>query len=153
MTTHHASAAHRNDPELIRDLLEAPGTWAVVGLSDDRSRTAWPVSRFLQAELGKTIVPVHPSAVSVHGEPGYAALADIPDDTQVAVVDCFVNSGRVGAVVDDAIAQAERLGIRAIWMQLGVMDADAARRAHQAGLGVVMDACPKIEYPRLRSGR
>jgi len=88
----------------------------------------------------------------VHGEQGFASLADIPDGTHVDVVDCFVNSGRVGAVVDEAIEHRDRLGIAAVWLQLGVVDEDAADRARTAGLAVVMDTCPKIEYPRLAPG-
>jgi uncharacterized protein len=88
----------------------------------------------------------------VHGSTGYASLADIPDGTVVKVVDCFVNSAHVGAVVDEAIAEQERLGIEALWLQLGVIDEDAADRAEAAGLAVVMDTCPKIEWPRLQPG-
>lgn len=140
---------HQNDPDLIRELLMDPGTWAVVGLSSNRERTAHGVARWLQVELGKPIIPVHPSAEPVHGATGYASLADIPD-TDIKVVDCFVNSMHVGAVVDQAIEQRERLGIDAIWMQLGVVDEAAASRARAAGIGIVMDTCPKIEWPRLR---
>jgi predicted CoA-binding protein len=68
------------------------------------------------------------------------------------VVDCFVSSEHVGAVVDEAIANKERLQIDAIWMQLGVVDEAAARRARKAGLDVVMDTCPKIEWRTVRSG-
>jgi predicted CoA-binding protein len=67
----------------------------------------------------------------------------------VSVVDCFVRSELVGAVIDEAIAHRERLGIRGVWLQLGVVDAAAAARAEAAGLAVVMDTCPKIEWPRL----
>ena len=74
---------------------------------------------------------------------------EIPDGTVVTVVDCFVNSQRVGAVVDDAIANKARLQIEAVWLQLGVIDQDAAQRAINAGMDVVMDTCPMIEYPRL----
>lgn len=140
---------HQNDPDLIRALLMDPGTWAVVGLSGNRERAAHGVSRWLQVELGKPIIPVHPRAEAVHGATGYATLADIPD-TDIKVVDCFVSSAHVGAVVDDAIEQRERLGIDAIWMQLGVVDQAAAARAREAGIDVVMDTCPKIEWPRLR---
>ena len=140
---------HQNDPDLIRELLMDPGTWAVVGLSSNRGRTAHGVSRWLQVELGKPGIPVHPRAEPVHGVTGYASLADIPD-TAIKVVDCFVNSTHVGAVVDDAIDQKERLGIEAIWMQLGVVDEAAAARAREAGIDVVMDTCPRIEWPRLR---
>lgn len=114
-------------------------TWAVVGLSDNRSRAAWGVAKFLQ-DKGKRIVPVHPSACQVHGEQGYASLADIP--FPVDVVDCFVRSELVGPVVDEAIA----IGARGVWMQLDVIDMQAAERAEAAGLTVVMDACPKIEW-------
>lgn len=137
-----------NDTDTIDRLLRTPGTWAVVGLSQDRSRDAYGIAALLQ-RLGHRIVPVHPRAEEVHGEPGYRTLADIPDDLRIDVVDCFVNSGRVGAVVSDALAERERLGIAAIWMQLGVIDADAAGSAEAAGLDVLMDRCPAIEARRL----
>lgn len=142
---------HQNDPELVRELLSDPGTWVVVGLSSNRERTAFDVSRWLKVELGKGIIPVHPSADTVHGEKGYASLADIPDGTDIKVVDCFVNSEHVGAVVDEVIAHKDRLTIDAIWMQLGVTDEAAADRARRAGLGVVMDTCPRIEWRTVRS--
>lgn len=122
----------------VTDLL-AKDTWAVVGLSGDTRRAAYGVAQFLQAR-GKRIVPVHPSAQEVHGEPGYARLADIP--FPVDVVDCFVNSRLVGPVVDEAVAA----GATGVWMQLGVVDEAAAARARAAGLTVVMDRCPKIEW-------
>lgn len=140
---------HQNDPDLVRELLVDPGVWAVVGLSANRDRAAWAVAQWLHVELGKGIVPVHPRAERVHGAQGYASLADLPDQ-DLKVVDCFVNSARVGAVVDEAIAHKDRLQIDAIWMQLGVVDVEAAERAREAGLGVVMDTCPKIEWPRVR---
>ena len=126
------------DPATVQRLLDQQ-TWAVVGLSNDRSRAAYGVAAFLQAR-GRRIVPVHPRAETVHGEQGYARLADVP--VAVDVVDCFVRSELVGPVVDDAIA----VGAKAVWMQLGVVDAAAAARAEAAGLEVVMDRCPKIEW-------
>ena len=141
---------HHNDPSLIRDRLQTPATWAIVGLSDNADRTAHRIAYWLGQELGMRLVPIHPRAVSVHGARGYATLSDVPDDVVVKVVDCFVNSTLVGDVVDQAIAQRDRLGIEALWLQLGVIDEAAAARAEAAGLGVVMDTCPKIEYPRLR---
>ncbi|HLS46298.1 MAG TPA: CoA-binding protein [Ornithinicoccus sp.] len=137
---------HRNDDSVITRLLHTKGTWAVVGLSANTTRTAYGVARFLQHELGHRVIPVHPRTETALGEEGYASLADIPDGTKVDVVDCFVNSSRVGAVVDQAIEQAERLSISAVWMQLGVVDEAAAQRAKDAGLMVVMNTCPKIEY-------
>jgi predicted CoA-binding protein len=122
--------------------------WVVVGLSGNQKRTAYRVSRWMHVELGTPIIAVHPKAEAVHGGPGYASLDDIPDQ-DIKVIDCFVNSGRVGAVVDDAIRNKDRLQIDAIWMQLGVVDQAAAERARAAGLDVVMDTCPKIEWPRL----
>ena len=138
-----------SDPAVIRRVLTTPATWAVVGLSTDPTRTAYGVARWMHDALGHRIIPVHPRAVEVWGEPGYRTLTQIPDGTVVAVVDCFVNSHRVGQVVDEAIANRDRLGIEAVWLQLGVIDEDAARRAIDAGLDVVMDTCPMIEYPKL----
>ncbi|NKX93267.1 CoA-binding protein [Sanguibacter hominis ATCC BAA-789] len=131
-----------NDPEVIRRLLTSEGRWAVVGLSENRERAAYGVARYLQA-IGMTIVPVHPQASVVHGETGYASLADVPG--KVDVVDVFVRSELAGAVVDEAIA----IGARAVWLQLDVIDEAAAARARAAGLDVVMDTCPAIEGPRL----
>ena len=121
------------------DRLLALDTWAVVGLSDDPTRAAWGVAAFLQ-RVGKRIVPVHPEAETVHGEPGYARLADIPFD--VDVVDLFVRSELAGPVVDEAVDK----GAKGVWLQLGVVDHDAAARAQAAGLDVVMDRCPKIDW-------
>ncbi|WP_278313438.1 CoA-binding protein [Lolliginicoccus levis] len=143
------TTTHTNDPALIHQVLTTPATWAVVGLSTHTGRTAHGVSRWMKEKLGQRIVPVHPLAEKVFGEDGYASLSDIPDGERIDVVDCFVNSQRVGAIVDEAIANAQRLGITTLWLQLGVIDNDAARRAKDAGLGVIMDTCPKIEYPRL----
>ncbi len=122
----------------IRDVL-ALQTWAVVGLSDNPHRAAYAVSKFLQ-DKGKRIIPVHPSAPTVHGATGVATLAEIGEP--VDVVDCFVRSELVGRVVDEAIA----IGAKAVWLQLGVIDEDAVQRARDAGLLVVMDHCPKIEW-------
>jgi predicted CoA-binding protein len=98
----------------------------------------------LQAH-GKRIVPVHPRAADVHGETGFATLADAVFSVgPVDVVDCFVNSRRVGEVVDQAI----EVGAKAVWLQLDVVDEAAARRARAAGLDVVMDRCPAIEWRR-----
>lgn len=149
-TTPTTPPTHRNDPSLVRRLLTATATWAVVGLGDNPDRTAWGVSLWLQRELGMRLIPVHPGAATVHGCQGYASLAEIPDGLEVKVVDFFVASDRVGALVDEAIEQRGRLGIEALWLQLGVIDEAAASRATEAGLAVVMDTCPKIEYPRLQ---
>lgn len=135
--------AHRNDPEVVRRLLSSPGRWAVVGLRDNPQRVAYRIALYLRDRLGQDVVPVHPTAEVVHGEQGYASLADVPGP--IDVVDVFVRSELAGAVVDDAVA----VGARAVWLQLGVVDEEAAARARAAGLDVVMDTCPAIEAPRL----
>ncbi|MFE7514611.1 CoA-binding protein [Streptomyces sp. NPDC057540] len=129
--------------EAVRRILTSTGdTWAVVGLSSNESRAAYGVAAVLQ-RFGKRIVPVHPKAETVHGERGYASLADIP--FPVDVVDVFVNSGLAGAVADEAVA----IGAKAVWFQLDVIDEDAFARTREAGLDMVMDRCPAIEIPRL----
>lgn len=144
--------AFGNDPAVIRDLLVTRSTWALIGLSENRARAAHEVARFLHTELGMTIVAIHPSAPHLFGRPGYRSLDEVPDSERIDVVDCFVNSTLVGAAIDESIANKDRLGITALWLQLGVADADAADRAQAAGLKVVMDTCPKIEYPRIVPG-
>jgi len=138
------------DPDLygdgarVRSLLHDTSVWAVVGLSDSQIRPAYGVARVLQSK-GKRIVPIHLTARTVHGERGYATLSDAVFELgEIDVVDCFVNSARVGAVVDEAIA----IGAKAVWMQLEVVDEAAALRAREAGLLVVMDRCPAIEWRR-----
>ena len=119
--------------------------WAVVGLGANPERAAYGVAAYLQ-EIGKRIVPVYPRAETVHGEQGYASLTEAAAAVgHIDVVDCFVNSNRVGAIVDEAIA----VGAGTVWMQLGVIDEAAAKRATGAGLTVVMDRCPAIEFPRI----
>ena len=131
-----------NDRQLIADLLTTPGRWAVVGLSTNRARAAFGVAAYL-AELGHTPIPVHPNAETVHGQQGYPDLASVPGP--IDVVDVFVNSSLAGAVIDEAIAR----GAKAVWLQLNVSDPDAEQRALDAGLHVVVDACPRIEGPRV----
>jgi len=128
------------DPVVIERVLADMHVWAVVGLGDDPSRPAYGVAAFLQAH-GKQIVPVHPRAPEVLGEPGYRTLAEIP--FAVDVVDIFRRSDQAGRFADEAV----EIGARAVWLQVGVIDAEAAARAADAGLDVVMNTCPKIEWP------
>lgn len=131
------------DDETIRRILTSTGdTWAVVGLSGNTSRAAYGVAAVLQ-RFGKRVVPVHPKAETVHGEQGYASLAEIP--FPVDVVDVFVNSDLAGPVADEAV----RIGAKAVWFQLGVLDDQAYERTRAAGLDMVMDRCPAIEIPLL----
>ncbi|MGW7684837.1 CoA-binding protein [Kribbella sp. NPDC054772] len=128
--------------EAIRKILAECETWAVVGLSNNTDRAAYGVARFLQGH-GKRIVPVHPSAETVHGEKGYAALADIP--FAVDCVDVFVRSDLAGDIADQAVG----INAKAVWFQLDVVDQDAYTRTTAAGLTMVMDHCPAIEWGRL----
>ncbi|MEX3103927.1 MULTISPECIES: CoA-binding protein [unclassified Streptomyces] len=131
------------DEATIRKILTESGdTWAVVGLSTNPARAAYGVAEVLQ-RFGKRVVPVHPKAETVHGEQGYASLAEIP--FPVDVVDVFVNSDLAGAVADEAVAK----GAKAVWFQLGVVDEDAYARTRTQGVDMVMDRCPAIEIPRL----
>ncbi|MFD6878855.1 MULTISPECIES: CoA-binding protein [unclassified Streptomyces] len=131
------------DQETIRRILTELGdTWAVVGLSNNEDRAAYGVARVLQ-RYGKRVVPVHPKAETVHGEPGYPSLEAIP--FKVDVVDVFVNSALAGAVADEAVA----VGAEAVWFQLNVVDEAAFARTRGAGLEMVMDRCPAIEIPAL----
>jgi uncharacterized protein len=133
------------DPDVIKRLLTTPATWVVVGLSANTQRTAYSIGQYLRDQLGMSIVPVNLRGEDALGQRGYRRLADVPASVQV--VDCFVNSQRVGAVVDQAIAEKDRLGIEAVWLQLSVIDEAAAERARAVGLDVVMNTCPAMEAP------
>jgi predicted CoA-binding protein len=137
--------SHVNDPAVLERLLRTKGRWAIVGLTTNQWRAAYDTSLFIRDRLGMEIIPVNLPADPVHHETGYARLADIPADKQpIDVVDCFVNSQRVGAVVDQAITA----GAKAVWLQLGVIDEAAAARAKAAGLDVIMNACPAQDARR-----
>ncbi|MGR6918114.1 CoA-binding protein [[Actinomadura] parvosata] len=125
--------------DVIRRLLTEARTWAFVGLSANPGRTAYDQAGLLKGR-GRRIIPVHPAAETVLGEPGYATLAEIPD--KVDVVAIYRRSEHAGEVVDQAIA----IGAGAVWLPLGVIDEAAAQRALDAGLDVVMDRCPGVEW-------
>ncbi|HVM14641.1 MAG TPA: CoA-binding protein [Egibacteraceae bacterium] len=129
-------------------ILDRYRTFAVVGASPRQERPSYGVIGVLQRH-GYRVVPVTPNAAEVRGLTTYPDLASIPGP--VEVVDIFRRSAAAGAHVDEAIA----VGAKAVWMQLGVIDEDAARRAREAGLEVVMDRCPAIELRRraMASGR
>jgi predicted CoA-binding protein len=122
--------------------MRTKGTWAVVGLTTNEWRSAYEVSLYVRDRMGMEIIPVNLPGDDVHGEKGYRSLTDIPAEKHpIDVVDCFVNSHRVGAVIDEAIA----VGAKAVWLQLGVFDDAATDRAKAAGLDVVVNACPARE--------
>jgi predicted CoA-binding protein len=134
--------AHVNDPAVIERLMRTKGTWAVVGLTTNEWRSAYDVSLYIRDRMGMEIIPVNLPGDDVHGEKGYRSLADIPAEKHpIDVVDCFVNSSRVGAVIDQAIA----VGAKAVRLQLGVFDAAAVERAKAARMDVVAHECPARE--------
>ncbi|PLW76696.1 CoA-binding protein [Cohaesibacter celericrescens] len=128
----------------IKDILESVKTIALVGASDKEERASFRVMRFL-LEKGYNVIPVNPGKAGgkIQGQTVAASLADINEP--IDMVDVFRNSEAAGKVIDEAIA----IGAKTVWMQLGVINEEAAQRAEDAGLKVVMDLCPKIEYPRL----
>jgi uncharacterized protein len=128
--------------DLIRDILAHPRRIAVVGCSPDRTRDSNRIARLL-IDRGHDVVPVNPQVAEVLERPCYPSLAAVPGG--VDMVDVFRRSEFAGAVVDEAIAA----GARIVWLQLDVIDEAAAARAQAAGLTVVMDRCPAIEYRRL----
>lgn len=132
----------------IADLLSSVRTIALVGASDRPDRPSYEVMKFLQ-DHGYRVIPVNPSITGehIHGEFVWRDLSQIGDP--IDMVDIFRRSADAGEAVDQAIAA----GAKAVWMQLGVIDADAAARAEAAGLKVVMDRCPKIEIERMGVAR
>ena len=129
----------------IRRVLSGMRTWAVVGASPSPARDSNRIAALLKGR-GYRVIPVNPNFDEVVGERAYPTLADVPEP--VDVVDVFRRSDEAGRHVDEAI----EIGARAVWLQLGVIDHDAAERARAAGLDVVMDRCPAIELPRLGVG-
>ncbi|HYD29778.1 MAG TPA: CoA-binding protein [Azospirillaceae bacterium] len=130
--------------DTIRDLLGRARVIAMVGASPKPDRPSYGVMHFLQKK-GHKVIPVNPAAAgqTLHGETVVASLKDISEP--VDMVDIFRRSEDVGPVVDEAIV----IGAKSVWMQLGIRNDEAAAKAEAAGLTVVMDRCPKIEYPRL----
>jgi predicted CoA-binding protein len=132
--------------ELIRKVLTESKTIAVVGLSNNETRASHGVTRFLHSR-GHTTIGVNPglSGKTVANSPVYATLADVP--VPIDMVDVFRNSDDAGAAVDEAL-QLSPLP-KYIWMQLGVYNEAAAKRAEAKGVTVIMNRCPAIEYPRV----
>ena len=132
------------EDEVMRQVLRASTVIAVVGASPKPHRASHRVMNFLQGK-GYRCIPVNPghAGETLLGEIIYSDLASIPE--KVDLVDVFRNSAAAGGVVDEAIA----IGARAVWMQLGVVDEAAAARGLRAGLTVIMDRCPAIEWGRL----
>ncbi|RDD61260.1 CoA-binding protein [Ferruginivarius sediminum] len=146
-----AETRHDDYPNAyLLGILNGVRTIAMVGASPNWNRPSYFAMKYLQAK-GYRVIPVNPRAAGTEilGEPCYASLKDIPD--RFDMVDIFRASDAAGGIVDEAIGIAGDKGIRVIWMQLGVRDDAAARRAEDAGLQVVMNRCPKIEFGRLNA--
>ena len=134
-----------NSDEGIRDLLNDTKTIALVGASPDPERASHAVMRYM-IDRGYRVFPVNPTETEILGMKVYPSLKDIPEP--VDMVDIFRRSELAGAVCVEAIA----IGAKSVWLQLRVIDEEAAKRCEAAGLKVVMDRCPAIDMPRLGMG-
>jgi uncharacterized protein len=138
-----------NEPELIRAMIgvttkENPRTIAVIGLSEEPSKPSHYVSAYMQ-QHGYKIYPVNPSISEVLGEKSYASLSDLPIKPEI--VDVFRLPRFISAVVEEML----QLGLPNLWVQQGIINLEAARRAEAGGVHVVMDRCIMVEHRRLTS--
>ena len=141
----------RNTDAMTRRILTESKTVAVVGASNKPQRDSYEITGLL-IERGYEVYPVNPNIAAlspphnkIHGRTVYASLEEIPSFVQIDLVDVFRKSSEAKAVVDAAI----RIGAKSVWLQEGVVDSKAAKRARQEGLDVAMDVCPYHELPRL----
>ncbi|TET28501.1 MAG: CoA-binding protein [Candidatus Bathyarchaeum sp.] len=131
----------------IKSVLERYRTVAVVGLSRNPAKASYRVAQYLQS-VGYHIIPVNPFADEILGEKCYKSLLEVPET--IDIVDIFRPSEDVPAIVEEAITIKNRVGSpKVIWMQLGIVNEEAAKRAREAGFTVVMDRCMMIEHRRL----
>jgi predicted CoA-binding protein len=131
--------------QMMRDILTSTNTIASVGLSSNQEKESFWIVAYLM-EQGYKVIPVNPKADEILGEKVYPSLADIPD--KVDVVQVFRRPEDVPPVVEDAI----KIGAKVVWMQEGIVNYEAAQRARDAGLQVVMDACMRATHRRLSIG-
>ena len=139
--------------EAIKEILESHSTVAVVGLSRNPSKDSYRVAEYLQSQ-GYRIVPVNPVAEEILGEKSYPSLLELPGALKraVGIVDIFRPPEAVLPIVEDAIKLRELHGApHVVWMQLGIVNEEAAEKARAAGIMVVMDRCIKVEHQRLLS--
>ncbi len=135
----------------IRDILERVRTVAAVGVSLNEVRPSYYVTRYLKLK-GYKVIPVNPryAGQEAFGEPAHESLAAIPRaHDPIDMVEIFRRSEQAGEVVDEALEHLIDRGLQVIWMQIGVIDRAAAKRAEAKGITVIMNHCPKIEYQRL----
>lgn len=136
------------EDKLVRSVLKDTRTIAMAGASANWVRPSNFAMKYLLGK-GYQVHPINPghAGKEMHGRMTYATLADVP--APIDMVDIFRNSAAAGAIVDEAIALKDEKAIKIVWLQLGVINEEAAQRAEAAGLTVIMDRCPKIEYGRL----
>jgi predicted CoA-binding protein len=133
----------KEDDNARRGVLINAKVIAVVGHSDKPDRTSYRIAQFLRG-VGYKVYPVNPGVSEIDGQPCYSSLNDVPEP--VDIVNVFRRSEYLPAIVDEAIA----VNAKTVWAQLGVSDELSAQKALDAGLNIVMDACIKVEYRRLR---
>jgi len=133
--------------DLIKSILRSTKTIAMVGASGNEMRPSYFAMKYL-LDKGFIIHPINPGMAGkqILGRTVYASLKDVP--APVDMVDIFRDSSAALGIVDEALAEKDRLGIKVVWMQLGIVNEEAAAKASAAGLTVIMDRCPKIEYGR-----
>jgi predicted CoA-binding protein len=133
---------------LIARILRSVKIIAMVGASPNEVRPSYFAMKYL-LDKGFKIIPVNPGQAgkTILGQKVYASVSEVP--APVDMVDIFRNSEAAGPITDEVLANKDRLGVKVLWMQLGVINEDAAKRATAAGLKVIMNRCPKIEYGRL----
>ncbi|MFN6526769.1 CoA-binding protein [Nostoc sp. ChiSLP03a] len=135
----------KEDDNAMREVLTQAKTIAIVGHSDKRDRTSYQIAQFLR-QKGYTVYAVNPLIKEIDSQPSYAALQELPEP--VDIVNVFRRSEYLPEIVDEAIS----ITAKTVWTQLGIWHQPSAQKAINAGLNVVMDACIKIEYLRLRVG-
>lgn len=131
-----------NDDQMMKDILVSAKTIASVGLSSNQEKESYWIVSYLK-DQGYRIIPVNPTADEILGEKAYPDLESVPE--KIDVVQVFRKPEDVPAVVDSAI----KVGAKAVWMQEGIVNEEAAQKARQAGLQVVMDACMRVTHRRL----
>lgn len=128
-----------NDPSVVKDILATKGKIVIVGLSPKPERDSYRVAKYL-ISFGYDIVPVNPMSQEILGRKCYPSIADVPGE--IAVINVFRRPEDVPPIVDQAIAKKAKY----LWLQLGVVNKEAAQTAIDAGMGVIMDKCIKIEH-------
>ena len=143
----------KNSDDVMKRILTSTNTIALVGASNKPHRASNEVMLILQ-HYGYKVYPINPilaqrKELTIHGEKIYGSLSDLPSGIKVDMVDIFRKSEDAGSIVDEAIEYKQNNGLKSVWLQIGVIDEDAAQRAIDAGLHVAMNVCPAEEIPRL----